>query len=156
MTKSVAWGGKEMRPWEETDSLEGFMRRQERLIKQNELYKRLIIIPVVAIVVSISVLSYNFTVGKEINYPNVQSVDSAETVKDDAAAATTAEKINLNTATAKMLDGLPGIGAKKAEAIVELRSRMEGFRSVEDILNVDGIGEKILSEIQHMLYVEVE
>ena len=69
---------------------------------------------------------------------------------------TYAEKLNLNTATVEILDSLPGIGPQKAEAIVELRNRMGGFRSVEDILNVDGIGEKILAEIQNMLYIQTE
>ncbi len=147
---------KRMKPWKKADGLEGFMRRQERLIKQDEFYKRLIIIPVVAIAVSLSALTYNLTVGKEINSLDMQSVDAAATINEEVLSGITAEKMNLNTATAEMLDVLPGIGAKKAEAIVELRNRMEGFRSVEDILNVDGIGEKILAEIQHMLYVETE
>lgn len=145
-----------MKPWVETDSLEGFMRRQERLLKQNEFYKRLIIVPVVVIAVSLSALAYNFTVGKETMALNMQGVGTVVTKNEEVTAETTVEKLNLNTVTAEELDTLPGIGAKKAEAIVGLRSRMDGFRSVEDILNVDGIGEKILAEIQNMLYVEFE
>ncbi len=144
-----------MKPWEKTDSLEDFMRRQERLLKQNEFYKRLIIIPVIMIAVSISVIAYNFTAGHQ------QSTDKQQ--KNDTVIKTgeplgeiSAEKINLNTATADMLDFLPGIGSKKADAIIEIRDKMGGFHSVEDILNVDGIGEKILAEIQNMIYVETE
>ena len=63
-------------------------------------------------------------------------------------------KINLNTATSYELDSLPGIGEVKAETIVKMRKAMGGFKSVGDILNVDGIGEKIFEQIADMLFVE--
>lgn len=63
-------------------------------------------------------------------------------------------KLNLNTASEEQLDSLPGIGAKRAKSIVETRTRMGGFRSVDDILNVEGIGEKILEKIRDKIFVE--
>lgn len=143
-----------MKPWDKSAGLEGFMRRQERLLKQNEFYKRLTIIPIIVIVVSISVLAYNFTFAKSNYIVNHNRQGVVKVNKQKVSAKGIAEKINLNTATAEMLDTLPGIGAKKAKAIIKKREKMGGFRTVEDILNVDGIGETILSEIQHMLYVE--
>ena len=143
-----------MKPRDKTDSLEGFLRRQERLLKQNEFYKRLIIIPIIVIAVSISVLAYNFTAGK---YKSSAKTNSQETVRvktQEMATEIPGKKINLNTATAEMLDTLPGIGAKKAGAIIKLREKMGGYKTVEDILNVEGIGEAILAEIQNMIYVE--
>lgn len=140
-----------MKPRDKTDSLEGFLRRQERFLKQNEFYKRLIIIPIIVIAVSISVLAYNFTVGKQ---PGAERAKIQGTVTVKVLPQTSTPKINLNTATAELLDSLPGIGAKKAEAIIKMREKMGGFRTVEDILNVDGIGETILAEIQNMIYVE--
>ena len=62
-------------------------------------------------------------------------------------------KIELNSASIELLDSLPGIGRQKAEKIVELRTEMNGFRSVEDLLNVEGIGEKLLETIRDMVYV---
>ncbi len=152
MTKSITWDGKEMVPWVKSDSLEGFMRRQERLLKQNEFYKRLMIVPVIVIIVSLSVLAYNLTVGKKIKSQKPQNVAGVMMVKEETE--TVGEKINLNAATQDVLDTLPGIGPKKVEAIIETRERMGGFRSVEDILNVNGIGEKLLDEIRHMIYVD--
>ncbi len=140
-----------MKPRDKTDSLEGFLRRQERLLKQNEFYKRLIIIPIIVIAVSISVLAYNFTVGKQ---PGAERAKIQRTVTVKVLPQTPTQKINLNTATAEMLDTLPGIGAKKAGAIIKLREKMGGYKTVEDILNVEGIGETILAEIQNMIYVE--
>lgn len=138
--------------FKKVDTLEDFMRRQERLLKQNEFYKRLIVIPVVVILVSVSVIAFNLTVYRQQDAADLQK----NTDVDVRCNVTYAEKLNLNTATVEILDSLPGIGPQKAEAIVELRNRMGGFRSVEDILNVDGIGEKILAEIQNMLYIQTE
>lgn len=146
---------KRIKPWDKTDSLEAYMRRQERLIVQNERYKRLMVIPIVVIAVSLSVLAYNFTAGQQPNTKELQSYTDVEAKVKAAPDKAPKEMINLNTATADMLDSLPGIGTKKAEAIIETRERMGGFRSVEDILNVEGIGEKILAEIQNMIYVDI-
>ncbi|WP_162238588.1 helix-hairpin-helix domain-containing protein, partial [Paenibacillus sp. A3] len=64
-------------------------------------------------------------------------------------------KINLNTATAKQLDELPGIGASRAQAIVELRKKLGGsFKSVDQLLEVKGIGEKMLQKIKPLVTLE--
>ena len=63
-------------------------------------------------------------------------------------------RINLNTASVKELDGLPGIGVVKAGEIVRLREKMGGFRTVEDVLNVEGIGEKIFEDIRNKVFVD--
>ena len=145
---------KRMKPLQKTDSLEGFMRRQEQLLKQNEFYKRLLIIPVIVITVSISVIAYNLTEGRILCDNRRQDGGAVLAKSEEASGQTSVEKINLNTATVDMLDSLPGIGPQKAGAIVKMRDKMGGFRTAEDILNVDGIGETILTEIQHMIYVE--
>ena len=58
------------------------------------------------------------------------------------------EKIDVNTAPAADLARLPGIGAAKAEAIVDYREENGFFRSPQDLLPVPGIGEGILEKIQ--------
>ncbi|MCX6539401.1 MAG: helix-hairpin-helix domain-containing protein [Acidobacteria bacterium] len=50
--------------------------------------------------------------------------------------------INLNTATVEQLDRLPGVGPKTAALIIEYRQKNGGFKKVEDLMNVRGIGEK--------------
>ena len=145
-----------MKPLQKTDSLEGFMRRQERLLKQNEFYKRLIVIPLIVIAVSISVLAYNLTAGRRPGFVKSKGQEVVAVKAQEPFDQEPTEKINLNTATADMLDALPGLGPKKAAAIIELREKMGGYKTVEDILNVDGIGEATLAEIQHMIYVETD
>src|SRR5690606_11091785 len=49
-------------------------------------------------------------------------------------------RLILNEANAAELDRLPGIGKKRAEDIVALRTRMKRFKRLEDLLRVRGIG----------------
>lgn len=56
--------------------------------------------------------------------------------------------IDLNTATVEELDALPGIGPATAQAIVEYRTRRGRFRSVNQLLEVRGIGPAKLAELQ--------
>lgn len=55
--------------------------------------------------------------------------------------------VNVNTAGAAELEGLPGIGPSLAAAIVEERERGGPFASPEDLLRVSGIGEKKLGRL---------
>lgn len=59
--------------------------------------------------------------------------------------------VNLNTATEAELEKLPGIGPVKAKAIIEERSKSGGFKNIEEIKKVKGIGDatfdKLKSEI---------
>lgn len=61
--------------------------------------------------------------------------------------------INLNTATAAQLEKLPGIGPKTAQRIVEYRQKSGGFKKVEELMNVQGIGEKSFLKIKSQLTV---
>ena len=63
------------------------------------------------------------------------------------------EKINLNTADVARLQVLPGIGPARAEAIVAYRQEHGAFSSVEQLLEVKGIGEKILADIEEYVCV---
>ena len=55
--------------------------------------------------------------------------------------------ININTATAEELDLLPEIGPVRAQAIITYREEFGPFTSVEDLIYVEGIGEKTLTKI---------
>lgn len=56
--------------------------------------------------------------------------------------------INVNTADAASLMGLPGIGEAKAKAIINYRNQYGPFRSKADLMNVKGIGPKILEKMK--------
>ncbi len=62
-------------------------------------------------------------------------------------------KINLNTASADQLTAVPGVGPKLAARIVEHRQKEGAFRSVSELMNVKGVGEKNLAKIQGYLSV---
>ena len=66
------------------------------------------------------------------------------------------EKLDLNTATQEELDALPGIGPVKAEAILQYREESGPFRTVEEIMEVKGIGEKTLEQLRPYVTVEGE
>jgi competence protein ComEA len=61
--------------------------------------------------------------------------------------------VNLNTATQAQLESLPGIGAKVAERILEYRQKNGQFKKIEDLMNVQGIGEKSFLKLKPLLTV---
>ena len=56
--------------------------------------------------------------------------------------------VNLNTATLDQLETLPGIGPALGQRIIDYREQHGPFRSVDDLLNVSGIGEKRLADLR--------
>ena len=62
-------------------------------------------------------------------------------------------QVNINTADKKELMTLEGIGAKKAEAIIEYRSTSK-FNSIEDLKKVKGIGDKLFDKIKTSITVD--
>ena len=63
-------------------------------------------------------------------------------------------RININTAGARELETLPGIGPVLAERIVEWRTENGPFRVPEDLMEVSGIGEKKLDGLVELIRVE--
>ena len=67
--------------------------------------------------------------------------------------ATAASPVNLNTATVAQIAALPGIGPKAAQRIVEHRQKTGGFKKIEELMNVKGIGEKSFLKIKPLITV---
>ena len=61
--------------------------------------------------------------------------------------------ININTAGIEELTTLPGIGDVKAEAIIKYRSEVGKFKTKEELLNVEGIGEALFEKIKDNITV---
>ena len=63
------------------------------------------------------------------------------------SAVLAADQVSINTATAEQIaEAVTGIGLKKAEAIVKYREEHGAFESLEELLEVKGIGEKTLEK----------
>ena len=65
----------------------------------------------------------------------------------------TGKMVDINTATVEELRTLNGIGESKAKSIIDYREKNGGFKSIEEIKNVDGIGDKMFEKIKESIIV---
>lgn len=72
---------------------------------------------------------------------------------DSSKGATPTDPVDLNSATAEELDSLPGVGPATAAAILAYRDQHGPFRSVDDLLDVRGIGDAKLEQLRPMVRV---
>lgn len=96
-------------------------------------------------------------IDKECNCPNIKNdgcinneIDKNITNKSDKDDN---DIVNINTASLTELQNLSGIGKSKAEAIIKYREQNGNFKNIEELLNVDGIGEKLYEEIKSNITV---
>jgi competence protein ComEA len=68
-----------------------------------------------------------------------------------SAGASPAAPIGLSTATAEQLDGLPGVGPVLAQHIIDYRTEHGGFRSVDELREVNGIGDRRFADLQNLV-----
>ncbi len=80
-------------------------------------------------------------------------VPAPAAAQDKPAPAKVVSSVNLNTATVAELEGLPGIGRSTAQRIVEYRQKSGGFKKIEELMNVRGIGEKSFLKLKPMITV---
>jgi len=69
-------------------------------------------------------------------------------------SAPDAGKVNLNTATASELETLPGVGPAKSAAILEFREVNGGFKTIEDLKSISGIGDKTFEKLKELITVK--
>lgn len=104
-----------------------------------------------AIIIGLTLL-LGISIGIYYNKSPSQSVNQTQTISIDTKE--TKDKININTASEKVLSTLPGIGEVKAKRIIEYRKLNGNFRNINDLLNVDGVGKETLDSIKESVVTE--
>lgn len=86
-----------------------------------------------------------------------ETTESSSSSKSSSSSSSntsnTNEKININTASLEQLQTLSGVGASKAQSIIDYRNEFGNFSRIEDILNVSGIGESVYEKIKDNITV---
>ena len=93
-----------------------------------------------------------------VHFTTHQAVESGYVVTTTGRreiSASPVEKVNINTADASELEALPGIGKTLAQRIVTYRKENGRFTAPEDLLGVEGIGEKTINGLQDYVVLEV-
>ncbi len=91
-----------------------------------------------------------FVIGGMVVPASVPAQDPASPRPVEARASA---PVNLNAASADQLEALPGIGPQTAARIVEYRQKHGGFKKIEELMNVKGIGEKSFLKIKPLITV---
>jgi len=89
-------------------------------------------------------------IGENSSTENTDS--SANSVTSQVS--TTTEKININQADLTELQKLTGVGQKKAQDIIDFRTKNGDFKSLEDLGKVSGFGDKTLEKLKDELCFE--
>lgn len=116
------------------------------------------------IILYVSLSSPTVYVQEDVTQTTAQSVlqGSTEPRADTGSVSTTADTepkqtasypININTATVEELCLIDGMGEARASAIIEYREYLGGYESVEQIMNISGIGESLYAKLSPYLTV---
>ncbi|MET9112507.1 ComEA family DNA-binding protein [Streptomyces zhihengii] len=84
-----------------------------------------------------------------VGVPGTMSAGGGPAPGSPAAAGAPAAPISLNSSTAEQLETLPGVGPVLAQHIVDHRTRVGGFRSVDELREVNGIGDRRFADLRN-------
>ena len=78
---------------------------------------------------------------------------TAQAQETPAKAGAPQPAVNINTASLDQIEALPGIGPRSAQRIVEYRTKNGGFKKVEDLMKIQGIGERSFLRLRALVTV---
>lgn len=129
-------------------------------------YKKLIVLPCLIILICGYIIGFNFLkrvdrvgeIAESKAVTEANSTKATENIEYDESKSDKLKdlgyKININTADKDELMLLEGIGESYAEKIIEFRESNGGFKSVEQLKEVKGIGDKKFDEVKDFITVE--
>ena len=91
--------------------------------------------------------------GEKIYIPEVGEDDSAASGLNTSSIAFKASKIDINTATSEELQTLSGVGPATAEKIISYRSDVGYFKDINELKNVEGIGDKTFDKLKDYIMI---
>ena len=91
--------------------------------------------------------------GEHIALPTKAEVETALAQGSAGGAAAASSLVNINTADASALETLSGVGSATAQAIISDREQNGPFSTIEDLMRVDGIGEKKFAKLKDSICV---
>ena len=91
--------------------------------------------------------------GQQIYVPSIEEASGGEASEAGVPAEASDGKLNLNTAAKEQLMTLTGIGEAKAAAIIRYREENGGFRSIEELMEVEGIKEGVFNKIKDQIKI---
>lgn len=95
------------------------------------------------------------TEGETVDLPSVEETDPmlSEAPAESGAVESGIELVNINTASLDELNSLPGIGPTIAQRIIDYREVNGLFSTIEDLMNVSGIGPSTFEELKDLITV---
>ena len=91
--------------------------------------------------------------GQQIYVPSIEEASGGEASGAGVPAEASDGKMNLNTEAKEQLMTLTGIGEAKAAAIIRYREENGGFRSIEELMEVEGIKEGVFNKIKDQIKI---
>ncbi len=93
------------------------------------------------------------TAGAGSGIAPIENFDGAGGRADLSGSEKESSLVNINTASREELTSIPGIGSVTAQKIVSFREENGSFKSIEDVMNVSGIKDKLFSKIKDYITV---
>uniref|UniRef100_UPI002FDFA86B helix-hairpin-helix domain-containing protein n=1 Tax=Ligilactobacillus sp. TaxID=2767921 RepID=UPI002FDFA86B len=102
---------------------------------------------------TVGISGYDSQTNQNSENSMAETTFSAQSQIDSTGQGENDGKINLNTASKEQLMQLTGIGDKKADDIIEYRQQNGNFKTIDELKNVSGIGDKTFEKISSQITV---
>lgn len=126
-------------------------------MENNQSHEKLLIS--IAIILCSAIICYNLFFIPNISIPTVVYVDKNTSNTQENSDIMEQEEedptiVNINTATSEeLVEKLPRVGAKMAARIIEYRESNGGFKNIDELKNINGIGKKNFEKLKDLICI---